>query len=176
MLAASCPNGAKFSCEAAAEYAVVKGADGTPYKCPRCPWWHLKRPAEHTGFTTGTKLLIRRRAGGGDPVYACCECCGRYLGQTLGEIQHVIARGMGGTSLEIMNSAANAALLCGSAIRRDGCHGAAEARSALIGARGFFVLGRQDPRAVSMILASGRAVWRSEDGAYLDTAPVVVAA
>ena len=175
-LSQGCLNGAKFGSEIAAIKAVAKGADGDPFKCTRCPWWHLRRPAEHTGFTAGTKFLIRCRAGGGDVHEARCESCGVWLGQTLGEVQHVVARGAGGTLLAVMNSAAAGALLCGAVAWQSGCHWEEEKRTAEMGARGFYVLGRQDPRMVSMILASGREVWRSEDGRYLDAAPVLGAA
>ena len=49
-----------------------------------------------------------------------------HLGRLLGECQHIVCRGMGGTSLAVLNSPADAALLCGSAVLRSGCHGAAE--------------------------------------------------
>lgn len=173
-----CINGYPFSSEAAAEWAVAKGADGTPFKCARrpCPWWHLAEPAVHTGFSAAVKLLVRLRAGGGDLEAAVCEACGIWCGPRGGEIQHVVARGMGGTSLAVMDSAANGSLLHGSAVLRSGCHGAAERRELEMQLRGFFIKGRKDPRTVPMTLHDGREVYRSEDGLYLDKAPAGVAA
>jgi hypothetical protein len=175
-LAQGCPNGRRFGSELAALKAVSKGADGTPFKCGRCPSWHLAEPAEHTGFSRAVKLLVRVRAGGGDLEKAACEACGVWCGPLLGEIQHIVARGMGGTSLAVMNSAANGSLLCGSAVLRSGDHGRAEARDTEMELKGFYVKGRKDPRLVKMTLFDGREVYRSEDGRYLDKAPLEVAA
>lgn len=171
-----CANGRRFETSLAAYKAVAKGADGTPFKCRLCPAWHLAEPAEHTGFSAAVRLLVRQRAGSGDALDAMCESCGIYLGRLLGECQHVVARGIGGTSLAIMNSAANGALLCGSAVLRSGCHGAAEKRDPEMELKGFYVKGRKDPRLVPMTLFDGRKVWRSEDGSYLDAAPLECAA
>ena len=171
-----CPDGRRFGTELAAFKAVSKGADGTPYKCLRCPDWHLAAPPEHTGFSRAVRALVRVRAGGGEIEAAVCECCGVWCGPLLGEIQHVVARGMGGTSLAVLNSAANGALLCGSAVLRSGCHGAAEAREPEMGLKGFYLKGRRDPRTVPMTLWDGREVWRSEDGLYRDEAPMGAAA
>jgi hypothetical protein len=122
------------------------------------------------------KLMIRKRAGNGDPAEALCESCGAYLGRLLGEVQHIVARGAGGTSLIVLNGAANGALLCGSAAWRSGCHGVAESRDADMGLKGFFILYRKDPRLVPMTLFDGREVYRSENGLYLESAPVLEAA
>jgi hypothetical protein len=168
-----CTKGAKFSSLPAVQNAISRGADGIPFKCGICPWWHLKKPVEHTGFTIGVRLRIRRRAGNGDVLEAVCEACGVWLGRTLGEIQHVIARGMGGTSLEVMNSAANGSLLCGAVAWQTGCHWEAEKRTAVMGAKGFYVGGSQDPRLVAMKLFDGRERYRSEDGQYLESAPAL---
>jgi hypothetical protein len=175
-LSQGCPNGRRFSSLAAADYAVFKGADGNPEKCSRCPWWHLQAPAEHTGFSIGVKLKIRIRAGDGDALDALCESCGVWLGRTLGEVQHLVARGMGGTSLAVLNSAANGSLLCGAVALQSGCHWIAETRDASMGLKGFWIKGRKDPRLVPMTLFDGREVYRSVDGRYLETAPVLEAA
>jgi len=175
-LSQGCPNGRRFGSELAALKAVSKGADGTPYKCARCPSWHLAEPAEHTGFSRAVKILVRLRAGGGDLEAAVCEACGVWCGPLLGEIQHVVARGMGGTSLAVMNGVANGSLLCGSAVLRSGHHGAAEARDPEMERNGFWIKGRKDPRTVPMTLWDGREVYRSEDGRYLDKAPGEMAA
>lgn len=171
-----CPDGRRFVTELAALKAVARGADGVPYKCRRCPDWHLASAPEHTGFSHAVRALVRVRAGGGEIERAVCECCGVWCGPLLGEIQHVVARGMGGTSLAVMNSAANGALLCGSAVLRSGHHGAAEKREPEMELKGFYVKGRSDPRTVPMTLSGGREVYRSEDGQYLDEAPMGAAA
>lgn len=171
-----CVNGRRFGTEIAAFKAVAKGADGTPFKCKSCPSWHLAEPPAHTGFSAPVKLLVRQRAGAGDALDAMCESCGTWLGRSGGEVQHIVARGMGGTSLAIMNGAANGALLHGSAVLRSGCHGAAEERDPEMELRGFFIRGRRDPRTVPMTLFDGREVWRSEDGLYLNEPPIGVAA
>ena len=124
------------------------------------------------------KLQVRTRAGGGDPDEARCECCGCFLGRYGGQVQHLVARGMGGTSNPVLKTAANAALLCGTA--QSGDHGLAESRDREMGAKGFWLPQGTDPRAVPMMLASehgsGVSVWRSEDGHYLFEEPEVRAA
>ncbi|HZR50048.1 MAG TPA: hypothetical protein VFB06_11070 [Streptosporangiaceae bacterium] len=171
-----CVNGRSLGTETAALKAVAKGADGTPYKCSRCPSWHLAEPAEHTGFSRAVKILVRQRAGGGDIEQALCEACGVWCGPLLGEIQHIVARGMGGTSLAVLNSPANSGLLCGSAVLRSGCHGAAEKRDPQLEIRGFYIKGGRDPRTVPMTLYDGREVYRTEDGRYAKKPPVEAAA
>ena len=127
-----------------------------------------------TGFSRPVKLQVRTRAGNGNPDMALCEACGLWLGRRHGECQHLVARGMGGTSNPLLSTTANAALLC-----RD-CHRIAESRDREMGARGFWLPQGTDPRTVPMMLASehgsGLLVWRSEDGRYLTEAPQEVAA
>lgn len=125
------------------------------------------------GFSTRTRLLVRTRAGSGDPFDACCECCGIWLGLHGGQVQHIVARGMGGTSNPVLKTAANGALLCGTA--QSGDHGLAESRDPEMGARGFWLPQGTDPRLVPMTLFGGVEVWRSEDGRYLFQAPAVAA-
>ena len=131
-----------------------------------------------TGFSRAVKLLVRTRAGNGDVNEARCECCGIWLGRYGGQVQHIVARGMGGTSSPVLGTAANAALLCGTA--QSGDHGLAESRDREMGAKGFWLPQGTDPRTVPMMLASehgsGITVWRSEDGRYLLEAPEGVAA
>jgi hypothetical protein len=126
-----------------------------------------------TGFSRSVKLKVRTRAGNGEPELALCEACGFWLGRRHGECQHLVARGMGGTSNPLLSTAANAALLC------RGCHRIAESRDREMGARGFWLPQGTDPRRVPMMLASehgsGVLVWRSEDGQYLLEAPEVAA-
>ena len=131
-----------------------------------------------TGFSRAVKLAVRTRAGNGDANEARCECCGIWLGRYGGQVQHIVARGMGGTSSPVLKTAANAALLCGTA--QSGDHGLAESRDREMGAKGFWLPQGTDPRTVPMMLASehgsGITVWRSEDGRYLLEAPEGVAA
>ena len=135
-------------------------------------------PRRETGFSAAVKLACRTRAGGGDLEQARCECCGIWLGRYGGQIQHIVARGMGGTSNPVLSTAANAALLCGTA--QSGDHGLAESRDREMGAKGFWLPQGTDPRMVPMMLASehgpGVLVWRSEDGRYLFDAPEMSAA
>lgn len=136
------------------------------------------RTRTETGFSRAVKLLVRTRAGNGDPDEARCECCGVWLGRYEGQIQHLVARGMGGTSNPVLSTAANGALLCGTA--QSGDHGLAESRDREMGAKGFWLPQGTDPRLVPMMLASehgsGITVWRSVDGRYLFEAPEADAA
>jgi hypothetical protein len=134
-----------------------------------------------TGFTPRVRLLVRTRAGGGDPHDACCEACGTWLGLHGGQIQHRLSRGRGGSKDPVVRSPANAALLCGTAFT--GCHGDAESRDSDRGmeARGFVIrhgVGPEfDPRFVPVILFGGVERWLSEaEARYLDEAPAEVAA
>jgi len=112
------------------------------------------------GFSSRVRKLVRTRAGGGDLYLACCECCGIWLGEHGGQIQHIVARGMGGCKLSVIKSAANAALLCGTA--QTGDHGRAERRDPVMKARGFWLPQGTDPRLMPMTLFGGVEVWRSE--------------
>ena len=126
-----------------------------------------------TGFSRSVKLKVRTRAGKGNPDLALCEACGLWLGRRHGECQHLVARGMGGTSNPLLSTTANAALLCRQ------CHCIAESRDREMGERGFWLPQGTDPRTVPMMLASehgsGITVWRSADGRYLFEAPGVAA-
>ena len=115
------------------------------------------------------KLAVRKRAGNGDPDQARCECCGIWLGRYGGQVQHVVARGMGGTSNPVLKTAANGALLHGTA--QSGDHGLAESRDPEMRRKGFWLPQGTDPRTVPMILWTGAEVWRSEDGRYHPEGP-----
>jgi hypothetical protein len=133
------------------------------------------RPARReTGFPRRVKLAVRTRAGNGEIGEAACEACGLWLGGLGGQVQHIIGRGMGGCALAVINSAVNAALLCGTPF--DGCHGLATAFNKAIGDRGFWLKRGADPRAESMTLHDDRIVWRSTDGSYLTIDPRKAAA
>ena len=103
------------------------------------------KPRKHTGFSRTVKLACRARAGNGDAEQARCEACGIWLGRYGGEIQHRKARGSGGTSLGVIDSTVNAALLCGSGAMRTGCHGLCEDRDEDMKKRGFWLKAGQDP-------------------------------
>lgn len=131
-----------------------------------------------TGFSPRVRKLVRTRAGGGYPEQACCEACGIWLGEHGGQIQHRVARGMGGCSDPAINGLAGAALLCGTSYT--GCHGDCEARhtpeAKKMEARGFVIrhgVGPEyDPRYVPLILLGDVEVWLSETEArYLYEPP-----
>jgi hypothetical protein len=111
-------------------------------------------PPAPSEFTPKVKLLVRKRAGRGDVFEAACEACGKWLGEHGGEIQHRDARGMGGSKDPVVNSAANAALLCGhgAAPIRSGCHGACEDNDEDMHGMGFWLKEGQDPRTESIML------------------------
>jgi hypothetical protein len=127
-----------------------------------------------TGFSARVKLLVRARAGYGDPEDARCENCGEPLGRYGGQVQHIVARGMGGTSNRVLKTAANGAALCGTS--SSGCHGLAEARDPGMRDRGFWLPQGTDPRLEAMTLHTGRRARRTEDGDYLFEAPEAGAA
>jgi hypothetical protein len=87
-----------------------------------------------TGFSPAVRRLIRTRAGDGDPFDACCEACAFWLGEYGGQIQHIVARGKGGSRYR--NGAGNGALLCGTVY--EGCHGECEKRRPKMRERGFW--------------------------------------
>ena len=81
-----------------------------------------RKAARGTGFSAAVKLAIRTRAGQGDPNAASCEACGRWLGRG-GEVQHIQARGMGGSRRR--NVVTNGVLLCArhhTLVHHDGWH------------------------------------------------------
>jgi len=186
------PCGKGYESEEAAGESPNAGLPGAEVRqClnRECGKWHVRvpqaprpvpvpAPRPVTGFPARVKLLVRKRAGNGAVEDAACEACGKHLGRYGGQVQHVVARGMGGTSNPVLATAANGALLCGTP--HDGCHGAAESRNAEMRARGFWLPQGSDPRAVPMMLhsrhGSGVLAWRSEDGSYSFEPPAGVAA
>jgi len=121
-----------------------------------------------TGFSPAVKLAVRRRAGGGDAGLALCECCGTWLGHYGGDVQHIIARGSGGTSRPEINGIQNAALMC----RRD--HDAAETRDPDLYDRGFWRHSWEQVGAAALELHGrdgGFTRWLTTDGGYSATAP-----
>jgi hypothetical protein len=177
-LSQGCPNGRRFKTELAAVKAVGKGADGKPFDCDRCGWWHLRVPEPVLGFSAEVKLLARIRSGRGDAAGAACEACGVRVGRHGGDIQHRVARGVGGCRDEVVNGLANAAVLC-----RD-CHRKAEARAPRMAAGdgGWWIKSgkgpEHDPRFFPVLLrGEGERRWLSDtEPVYLEAAPGLEAA
>jgi hypothetical protein len=144
-------------------------------KAPARPLVLPPRPRA-TGFSARVKLLVRTRAGSGDPEDAACEACGKHLGRLGGQVHHLIDRGMGGCTLAVINGCANAALLCGIPQDKKTCHGLATAFDLEIGERGFWLKHEDDPRLKAMTLHSGARARRTEDGQYLFEGPEAGAA
>lgn len=136
-----------------------------------------RKTPRRTGFTPAVKLLVRTRAGNGDPDQARCECCGIWLGRYGGQVQDRVARGMGGTSLPVNKTAANGALLCGTP--QSGDHGLAESRDPMMLAMGFWLRNGSDPRQEPILLhsehGSGGMVWLTETGEYTFEPPEAAA-
>ncbi len=124
---------------------------------------------KRTGFSSAVRLAVRTRAGRGDPDDARCEATGAWLGRYGGEIQHRVARGMGGTSDPVKNSIVNAVLLSVDA------HRLAESRDEGMHHRGFWLRQDQDPALTPILLhggGSGMTVWLSADGGYMPSLPL----
>lgn len=101
-----------------------------------------------TGFSPKTRALILERDG-----YRCVAC-----GSTRDlEIQHVRARGMGGSRLPWVNSAGNGILLC----RTD--HATCEARAEVMHIGGYWRYSWQKPGPV-YYAAEDRWYWLNDDG------------
>ena len=134
----------------------------------------LKPRPKATGFPAAVKLAVRTRAGQGDPDAASCEACGLWLGREKGQIQHRVARGMGGTSLPVNNSPANGTLLCGTPFEL--CHGLCEKRDEGMNEEGFWLRAGEDPLETPILLhsqyGSEVTVWLGMDGEYHLQPPV----
>lgn len=124
---------------------------------------------KRTGFSSAVRLAVRTRAGRGDPDDARCEATGAWLGRYGGEIQHRVARGMGGTSDPVKNSIVNAVLLSVDA------HRLAESRDEGMHHRGFWLRQGQDPATTPILLRmDSRAdalAWLGLDGSYVYEPP-----
>lgn len=129
-------------------------------------------PPGPSEFTPKVKLLVRKRAGRGDVADACCEGCGVWLGEKGGQVHHRAGRGSGGCRDEVVNSCANALLLCGDPFT--GCHGAATRFELHLrdDAAGFWIrhgtTPEFDPRNVGVMLhalgAGEITLWLAADG------------
>lgn len=119
-----------------------------------------------TGFTPGVRLLIRTRAGDGDPAAAVCENCGVWLGLHGGQCQHIVARQMGGCVYR--NTAGNGVLLCGTPVTL--CHGACERRDKALRDRGFWRYSADDPADFPVLHVRYGTVCLNDDGTFTRTA------
>ena len=100
-----CPKGRRFRTQLAAQKAADRGAEGKPgdEECKTCGWWHLHVPEQELGFSDEVRLFARIRSGHGDATKAACEACGKRLGRLGGDIQHRVARGLGGCKDMLVN-------------------------------------------------------------------------
>lgn len=124
----------------------------------------LRRADPRTGFPPSVKRAVRLRSGLGDIHLAACEACGCWLGRYGGQVQHIRARGMGGSRL--LDGITNAVLLCGTP--QSGCHGACERRDARYRAMGFWLYSADEPQPVMLHGEQGGVtVWLTDDGRYV---------
>ena len=120
-----------------------------------------------TGFPRAVKLAVRKRAGNGEIDDAACEACGIWLGRYGGQVQHIVARGRGGSRLRDVIT--NAALLCGSSLDLGTCHGKCEARDPHYREMGFWRKSSDEPSPVMLHGSQGGVtVWLNDLGHYLD--------
>lgn len=136
-----------------------------------CGGWHLADETgttAETGFPPAVKLMIRVRAGLGNPEDARCEACGIWVGAKGGQCHHRQNRGMGGSRLR--NTVSNGGLLCGTPPDLATCHGKATALKAHMIAAGWVLKSGQDPLLVPVMLFSLDGgispVWLAPDGSY----------
>lgn len=133
-----------------------------------------RKAPRDTGFPAAVRLLIRTRAGNGDPQNARCEACGVWLGEHGGQIQHIYARGAGGSAGRLYRSAANGCLLCGTSAT--GCHGLCENRDPHMFEKGFWRRrnGQEQPGGYPVTLhghGGGTIAWLTPGGRYAAAAP-----
>ena len=169
----------RFASEILAEKALAKarllpgGSDDDrkvkPCKSrPCCGGFHLVEPEAETGFSAAVRLAIRERAGGGDVNDARCESCNVWLGRYGGQVQHIVARMIGGSRRR--NNISNGCLLCGNSLT--GCHGLCEARDEHMRAMGFWRKSTDPPSPLMLHGEQGGVtVWLDDEGGYSLTAP-----
>ena len=122
-----------------------------------------RKRCRETGFPAPVRLAVRIRAGNGDPEQAECEACSAWLGRHGGQVQHIVARGNGGSRLR--NIITNAALLCGTSLT--GCHGLCERRDPHMRAMGFWRKTTDEPSPVMLHgQDGGLLVWLTPAGGY----------
>ena len=134
-----------------------------------------RKAPRDTGFSRPVKLAVRARAGNGEIEDAECEGCGTFLGAVGGQVHHRLARQAGGCKLAVVNSAANALLLCGTPEDKSTCHGLATAWDEEMVHAGFVLrhgnnLLLHDPRYVGILWhalgGSGALMYLTMSGEY----------
>ena len=167
--------------------ARLRSKPPEPGKGTRQP---LRTTRREAGFSRQVRLLVRARAAGsigspGEPEDAHCEGCGIWLGRYGGQVHHRLARQAGGCKLAVVNSTANALLLCGTPEDKSTCHGRATAMDKDTKLAGFVLEhgidpALHDPRYASVMWhalgGSGVTFWLGENGDYLYAAPEASAA
>jgi len=126
-----------------------------------------------TGFSAAVRLQIRTRAGHGDPDRAVCECHGLFLGRTAGEIQHRVARGMGGRGVKApdwINTAPNGLMMCPAGHRH------AESRADGAHDNGWWLRDDENPLTEPVQLYGRYRRWLTADGQYATAPPEGAAA
>lgn len=155
----------------AGTHDVVKCLD------PACGAWHTRRKpkppapkkaARDTGPSPAVREIVLERDG-----YRCV-CCGRSIIGQVYSLQHRKRRSQGGK-----NNPPNLLTVLGDGTA--GHHARIDSRkNPLDEQRGYTVRSRQDPRLVPVTVFDGhggsREMWPSEDGRWLDEAPVLEAA
>lgn len=132
------------------------------------------RPKRHrsTGPRAVQRLVIISRAGGS------CEVCGQPVALiddgevtpiSAFSVHHRQPRGMGGSTVEDINTAPNLLLVCGSATSPGGCHQMIESQRALSYANGWLVQRPTNPADVPVLIFAGVRVYLTNDGRYQET-------
>lgn len=124
----------------------------------------LKPRPSASAFSPAVRRLIRGRAGNR------CEWCALFLPSGAGQLQHRVARGMGGSSNPLLGSPVNAVLLCGTPATGD--HGRCEARDTEMHAAGMWLQQYENPLVVPILLHGRTLKWLAEDGTYSSEPPV----
>jgi hypothetical protein len=121
---------------------------------------------------TGPSRRVRRMVLERDDH--CCVCCGKSVTGQAYSLQHRDARGMGGTSDPMANSAVNLVTMLGDGV--SGCHGRVELRlDPADGPKGYRLEAGQDPALTPVwrVSESGvaRWAWPTDKGAWIYEAP-----
>ena len=145
---------------------ATTGLSRKPWNVLRAAQKPRKAPRE-TGFPAAVKKAVRERAG------HRCEACGVPLPSGFGNVQHRVARKMGGRRTPLHNSVVNGVLLCGTTATGD--HGLAEARDPHMHEAGFWLEEHQNPLEEPILLHGefgGVRKWLTPDGGYSDYSPI----
>lgn len=129
-----------------------------------------RKPVRQTGFPPPVRKLIDHRDSdhGSLPAgFIRCQACGRVLPSDETEIQHRVARHMGGTRNPAISSVINGIRLCRM------CHRAAEGRNVILYDRGFWRpqsdIGHLE--LIPVVRWDRRAYYPTTDGRWLLEAP-----